>query len=275
MTRQKLPIIIGGFYRSGTSLVRRLLDSHSNISCGPEVKFFRDFFGDFIKDDLAHARFFRTVRSLGLDEAECLKIFGQAFIACHQLAASKLNKARWADKSPENVLYLDQWKQLLPDGFIFIHVVRNPYDSLASLKEIGFPKAVPAGLEAKVALYLKYARMGIEFCNANPDSSITLAYEDLVRHPKDVLTNVLQKLGEPFESEMLDKFHLAERRPGLEDPKVSERKDIHIQSIGRWRDILTADEQNLIRRELLELPLDSSGEWKLTCWISAVGLKPK
>lgn len=37
------PIIIGGCYRSGTTLLRRLLDSHSNVHCRPEVKFFNDY----------------------------------------------------------------------------------------------------------------------------------------------------------------------------------------------------------------------------------------
>jgi hypothetical protein len=46
------PITIGGFYRSGTSLLRRILDSHSRIHCGPEVKFTRDFFGDYPHDPL-------------------------------------------------------------------------------------------------------------------------------------------------------------------------------------------------------------------------------
>ena len=31
-----LPIIVGGCFRSGTSLVRRLLNAHSRIFCGPD-----------------------------------------------------------------------------------------------------------------------------------------------------------------------------------------------------------------------------------------------
>jgi len=263
MSGQALPIIIGGFYRSGTSLVRRLLDSHSNISCGPEIKFFRDFYGDFADDDLAHARFFRTVRSLGLTDEECLRIFGQAFIAAHELAARKLNKARWADKNPENVLYLDRWKTMLPGGFVFIHVARNPYDALASLKEVGFPKAVPASFEAKTALYVKYANAGLKFCKENPESSVSLAYEELVRRPGAILADLFERLGEPFEPEILDRFYLAERRLGLEDSKVAQRKEIHVESIGRWRGILTPDEQEIVRHALQGLPLDASGEWQM------------
>ena len=55
--KRDYPIIIGGFYRSGTTLFRRLIDSHSRIHCGPEVKYFEDYFGDYIHDDLAHKRF--------------------------------------------------------------------------------------------------------------------------------------------------------------------------------------------------------------------------
>jgi sulfotransferase family protein len=264
MKRQNLPIIIGGFYRSGTSLVRRLLDSHPNISCGPEVKFFRDLYGDFVKDELAHARFFRTVRSLGLSDWECLHILGSAFISCHALAAKKLNKRRWGDKNPENVLYLDQWRQLLPDGFVFLHVVRNPHDALASLKDVGFPKAVPATFDEKVALYARYASAGVTFCRTYPDQSITLSYEELVRHPKQTLTTLLERLEERFEPKMLEVFHLPERRLGLEDPKVVARADIHVESIGRWRGILTSAEQALIRSELTWLPLDDAGDWIVT-----------
>ncbi|HEB56441.1 MAG TPA: hypothetical protein ENI98_09085 [Gammaproteobacteria bacterium] len=31
------PIFIGGFQRSGTTLLRDILDLHPNIMCGPEI----------------------------------------------------------------------------------------------------------------------------------------------------------------------------------------------------------------------------------------------
>ena len=36
------PIFIGGLHRSGTTLMRRLLDSHPHIACGRESKLFQD-----------------------------------------------------------------------------------------------------------------------------------------------------------------------------------------------------------------------------------------
>ncbi|MBI3997802.1 MAG: sulfotransferase [Armatimonadetes bacterium] len=54
VSRKSWPIIIGGCPRSGTSLVRRILNAHSRIYSGPEVKFFRDFSGDYPNDPLRH-----------------------------------------------------------------------------------------------------------------------------------------------------------------------------------------------------------------------------
>ena len=79
----KLPVIIGGFYRSGSSLLRRLIDSHSSFHCGPEVKFFEDFYGDYLADDLRHVRLFSTLTALGLTESEMLFIAASEWFYIH------------------------------------------------------------------------------------------------------------------------------------------------------------------------------------------------
>src|SRR4030042_417161 len=231
---KKLPIIIGGFYRSGTSLVRRLLDAHSRIHCGPEVKFFKDFYGDYSPDELHHVRLFSTLASLGLTEEEMLTIYGRAFVESHELAARKAGKMRWADKNPENVLYLQQWDRLLPGGFFFLQIVRNPLDALASLKEIGFYKAVPTSFDDKVRLLKVFRGEGADYVARHPESSLTLCYEDIVRKPRAILEHLFTWLGETFEPEVLERFSLPERGEGIEDPKVKTTQNVHDSSIGRW-----------------------------------------
>lgn len=142
------PIVIGGCYRSGTSLVRRLLNAHSGVHCGPEVTFFRDFYGSYFDDQLSHLRFTQTARTLA-SEADLMVILGKAYIALHEHAAAQEGKARWADKSPDNVLYLQDWERLLGDRWVFIQVVRNPLDTLASIKEARFPLTLPADLAGR------------------------------------------------------------------------------------------------------------------------------
>lgn len=229
------PIVVGGFYRSGTSLLRRLLDAHSRIHCGPEVKFFKDFHGDYPHDELRHVRLFGTLASLGLTPGELLPLFGRAFVEAHELAAHKADKARWADKNPENVLYLPQWRILLPQGFIFVHVVRQPLDALASLKEIGFPKAVPPAFEDKARLYLDFHMAAMTHVRAFPETSITVCYEDLVTSPAEILRGLFEHLGEAFEPAVLSTFYAPERGNGIEDPKVGLTRAVHDQSVGRWR----------------------------------------
>jgi hypothetical protein len=242
ITNKKLPIIIGGFWRSGTSLLRRLLDSHSRIHCGPEVKFFKDFYGDYLNDELRLTRLFSTLPTLGLTEEEILSIFGRAFVESHELAAQKAGKVRWADKNPENILYLKQWNQLLPGGFVFLQIVRNPLDALASLKEIGFPKTVPPAFADKVRLLKTFRDVGASYIAEHPESSLTLRYEDIVRIPHTTLEHLFSWLGETFEPEVMERFSLPERGEGIEDPKVKMTQNIHDHSIGRWCKDLTEEE---------------------------------
>ena len=230
--------------------MRRLLDSHSCIHCGPEVKFFKDFYGDYINDELRHVRLFSTLTSLGLNYDELLPIFGDAFIEAHKMAALKACKPRWADKNPENVLYLLHWKKLLPGGFLFIHVVRHPLDALASLKEFAFPKAVPADFEEKVRLYLDFHDKADSYINACPEFCIRIKYEDLVTKPEKVLKEICSFLGENYEPEVFSKFFSEHRVNGIEDPKIATTRSIHDISIGRWRKDLS-HEEIIITKEVL------------------------
>jgi hypothetical protein len=231
----KLPIVVGGFYRSGTSLLRRLLDSHSAIHCGPEIKFFKDLHGDYyVSDPLRHDRFFSTIATLGLDQSEILDVFGTAFIKSHDLATKKASKVRWADKNPENVLYLSDWRKLLPEGFVFIHILRHPLDVLASLQEARFNLTMPESFEYRVNLLKQFAQAGVDYEKSHPDSSIRIHYEELVENPTEVLQKLFGDLGIPWEPEVLQLYYSAERGHGLEDRKVTKTRSVHTSSVGRW-----------------------------------------
>jgi hypothetical protein len=245
---EKIPIIVGGFYRSGTTLVRRLLDSHSNIHCSPEIKFFRDLDQDYANDPLGHVRFFATLPSMGLVREEILAVFGPAFVAAHEYAATKVGKSRWADKNPENVMHLDDWQAILPQGFFFVHVVRNPFDALASLKSIGFEKTLPRSFEAKASLLKSFRDAGERYVALNPKTSTTICYEALVRSPEETVTDLFLKLGELPELAVLNTFHQPERGRGIEDPKINKTNSVHSKSIGRGKKELNLREIEIVER---------------------------
>jgi Sulfotransferase family len=243
------PIVVGGSYRSGTSLVRWILDSHPRIHCGPELKFFRDFRSDYLnaKDPVAHLRFMNTARSL-LPEDELVEVFGAALVEVHRRAARNAGRPRWADKAPENVVFLSEWQRLLGDDWIFLHVVRNPLDTLASIHEAVFPKLIPADLDARIDLYVEYARAGLAFAEKNPDRYRQVRYENLVSEPEETVRELMGSLGERFLPRQLE-IDPTRHQPGLVDPKITRTERIHADGIERWRRVLEpAAVERIVRR---------------------------
>lgn len=240
MPRRDWPIIVGGCHRSGTSLVRRLLDTHPRIHCGPEVLFFRDFYGDYRDDSFAALRFAATARSL-LPENELLEVLGHAFVDLHERAARHAKKPRWADKAPENVLYAQQWQHLLGDEWLMLHVLRNPLDTIASMKESPFPLTLPEDIPARIAYYVRFIEEGLAFEAKNPERCRRVVYEELCTSPAAALEGLMGWLGEPFVPEQLD-FNTVPHQEGQEDPEIAGTAGVHADSLGRWRSILSEEE---------------------------------
>jgi hypothetical protein len=179
-------------------------------------------------------------------------VLGRAFVTVHERAALRAGKPRWADKNPENVLYLAEWRRLLNDKLVFVHVVRNPLDTLASIKERNFRLSIPESLQERIAFYCRYLRAGMAFAEINRKGYIRVQYERLVGAPEAELRHLMQWLGEPFELSQLD-FNSKPHTVGLEDPKVASTSRIHAQSFGRWRRELTAEEAQTIWSQTRDL----------------------
>jgi hypothetical protein len=244
MTRGQWPIVVGGCHRSGTSLVRRILNAHSGIHCAPEVKFFRDFYGDFRDDPLAHGRFNATARVL-LPEAELLAVLGRAFVELHERAALRAGKARWADKCPENVHYLDSWARLLGEQWLFLHVVRNPLDTLASVQETPMPLVIPGDLTGRLEHYLRYTEAGLAFGRAYPGRYFRVVYDELVGAPKETIESMMRWADASFERRQLA-FNSVAQGAGLEDPEIASTSRVHVESVGRWVTILSPEDAHAI-----------------------------
>jgi Sulfotransferase family len=253
------PIVVGGCHRSGTSVVRRVLDAHSRIHCGPEIKFFRDFYGDYPDDPLRGFRFVQTARAV-LPDQNLLEIVGKAFVEVHEQAAHHAGKKRWADKAPENVLHTRDWESLLGDRWFLVHVVRNPLDTLASISEAGFPRTFPSALEDRIAFFRRYTEAGLEFASRRPHQYCRVVYEELVSSPQAVVADLMGRIGETFESRQLAWEEIV-YQPGLEDPKIEQTDGVHGASVGRWPNLLSPEEAQLVRAQTADLwaEIDPSG----------------
>jgi transposase len=259
--RSTTPIIIGGCHRSGTTLVRRLLNAHHNIYCGPEVKLFRDLYGHYDHDPLAHLRFSHSARTLVSDD-ELLQEWGNMYIKLQWMAAKKDKKRRWADKNPENVMYLSQWERLLGQRWLYVHLVRNPLDTLASIDEVGFDLTIPRDLPGRIAHLKRYMELGLEYVEQNPKRAKVIIYEELVTRPQKVLNRLMQFLGENAEQAQID-FADHRHKDGIEDPKINTTTGIHAKSVQRWKSRINSETAEIIMQETGHLwsKVDPDGIW--------------
>lgn len=236
------PIVVGGCHRSGTSLVRRLLNSHSRIHCGPEVKLFADLYDTGARDPW-RLHFVSTAGSL-LSSDELLALLGPVLIELHERAAAAAGKVRWADKVPENVVYLPQWHRLLGDRWLFVHVIRNPLDTIASLREAPFIDT-PKDLTAQIVHYRNYVEAGLRFEAEQPDRCQAVVYEQLVSQPEATLAALMSFLGETPEEQQLA-FNEQPHEVGVEDYKIAATTEIHQRSAHRWPSVLSGADAELV-----------------------------
>ncbi len=237
------PIFIVGCPRSGTTLLRLILDSHPSISAGPESRFLWGI-------RAIEERNWPTLAGFGLDRAEWHDNVRSLFEAFHLRYAEHQGKIRWADKSPDYALMLDYIDVLYPESQI-VHIVRDPRDVIDAWRRFYGFKSVRRSAHA----WVRYVRSAHEFGAAHPeDRVLELRYEDLVRDPEPTLRKLLSWLGESWDEGVLDfadRPHSYGAKPlRLEDERWSERNgEVRTTSIGVGHGPATALPFAIVRRE--------------------------
>ncbi len=235
-TLTAVPIFVTGVYRSGTTLLRYVLDTHSSIACPPESEFLTH-----LDRMIEHARSREGLLSLGFDDEHVIgrmRSFAAYFFEGY---ARSRSKARWADKTPRYVDHLDFLVRLFPTAqFVMIH--RHPLDQVASaVRRSTIPPedlaaAAPAGADEFVAASHYWADKTaglVDFAQRRPAACHSVRYEDLCADPEGVLRAVFEFLEEPWEPEVL-RFYAADHDVGREDGRVGATRSFEARS-GRYR----------------------------------------
>jgi hypothetical protein len=253
------PIFVVGCFRSGTSLVRRILDSHSAVACPPESKFLLPL-ASVLRDETA-MRGFRGMGYERADVAAALAAFASGFFAHY--AASR-GKRRWGDKTPEHVGWLDELRELFGAEARFVLVYRHGMDVAFSLSDPRRDYPVirahveRAGGDVPIAaarFWAEQTDLVDRFRRAHPDGCFVLRYEELTTRPEGTLRPMFEFLGERWEPEVLE-YHRFEHHRGMEDPDVHRRTRIEPNS-GRYR--AWPDERQRAVREACEPLLSELG----------------
>lgn len=255
------PFIVGAG-RSGTTLLRVMLDAHPDLAIPPETHFIPEVAEAcraaansrhcFQHKLTSHARW----EDFGISEQclekslEALKPFDvtNAFREFYKLYCKKSGKIRWGDKTPPYMLSMIVIQQVLPEAH-FVHIVRDGRDAALSIKDLWFG---PNSIEEAAQWWVHRIRAAREQMN-DLRHYLEVRYEDLVLHTEPTLQQICSFIELPWNPLMLQyPEHARERLKELDrdittvqGQKITGAERVKIFSmvtkppapdrIGRWR----------------------------------------
>ncbi len=269
------PIFIVGGPRSGTTLLRNMLNRHPAIAICRETEFFhwvysrRRNFGCLsdldnrrrvVKEYVATQRIQRMRVDLEalsrtlLDEATS---YPAMFLSLMRFFANSHGKRRCGEKTPHNGLITELLYEWYPDASV-IHILRDPRDAVASMLRMPW---APKNVVSNTRLWLSF-NLGAQRSSVNP-RYLLVRYEELVSHPEVELHRICAFLGEEYSPAMLE--------PNF-DPAVNlfwfrrAEEPVTTERLGKWREELTVNQVALVEWVV--------GRHMQTFGYEAVGIRP-
>jgi len=258
------PIFIVGANRSGTTLLRLILNAHPRIAIPDELIYFKSFLAgvpieQWRRPDLSPPeyeafldRFLEATRS-PLDELDRSRLradildgpstFKRPYRCALAAWARHYGKERWGEKTPGNLFYADVLLEMFP-GAQFLYVVRDPRAGVASMQRVSFfsDDVVFNALSRR-----KHDGPGRALLKRHvpPPQRMTIRYEDLVRDPDLQTRAICQFLGEDFSPQML-RFHQDAddymKDEAEERYNATATQPITDDRVDAWRDRLAPDQ---------------------------------
>ena len=223
------PIFIVGMPRTGTTLVERILGSHSEVFAAGELRQLAlavhhrtDGGGDPVLDAA------QIKQSTLLDSHE----LGEAYIASTRPRTG--GSPHFTDKLPVNYLYQGLIARALPNAKI-IHLRRNPMDTCWSNFKVFFGDLFEYSydLADTAAFYVLYDRLLHHWREVMPGRFIEVEYERLIENPEAETRRILQYCELPWQDQCLE-FHHSEATVTTAS-SVQVRQPIYKTSVRRWK----------------------------------------
>lgn len=216
------PVFVIASVRSGSTLLRMLLNSHSRIRAPHELHL------RTVGVQLTPGFSEESMRELGLDQVELEHVLWDRVL---KLELLRSGKQIIVDKTPGNVFTWERLKYAWPNAKYLI-LLRHPEGVVSSLANRKNNAATRETLEANALKYFKpldKARRTLD--------GLTLRYEELTAEPERVTREICAYLGVDWEPGMLE---YGEHDHGEFLPNLGDRSD-NIKS-GRIQAARTFDE---------------------------------
>jgi hypothetical protein len=224
--RVPVPFIVG-VPRSGTTLLRLMLDAHPELAIGPETGFGLLTAAPDAPGMLAGMIGLETWGDSGLDRDAMLELLstvdpwstGDGLRAVYRAIAARDGKPRWGDKTPVHLMHMRAIADVLPEAH-FIHIIRDGRDVAVSWRDLPFRPGT-GRIEELADGWRRQIELGREQSRTLPHY-LEVRYEDLVNEPERVLRQLCTFIDLDFASEMLRAHERAPRliRAGPEVRRV-------------------------------------------------------
>ena len=222
------PIFVVGQPRTGTTLVERIITSHSQVHSAGELK----QFGNSVRRLTQYREPTRyTARLAQLAAGIDGEKLGRSYMASSRKFRG--DTPRFVDKLPPNYLYIPLILKALPQAKI-VHLTRNPMDAcFSSFKQL-FADAYPHSYDQveMARHHARYYRLMALWRERFPGRFFDIAYEETARDVEPNARALIDYLELPWEDACLE-FH-KQKAAVTTASAVQVRKPAHTKSIGRW-----------------------------------------
>ena len=223
-TRDDLrPLFICGMFRSGSTLVERILAAHPRVMAGGELDFFP-----------ALARSLATPPGPFLRRPEADERLAAATRYRALLSRLAPDGRRVTDKRPDNFLHIGLIKSILP-GARFIHTTRHPLDNGLSVYFLHLDASMSYALDLADFghHYAQYRRLMAHWKSLYGDDILDLNYDTLVREPAPAIAQLQAFCGLDKDDACLN-FH--DTTGNVRTASVWQvRQPLYQHASGRWR----------------------------------------